>query len=134
MPHPLVAVPTLGVLAEAETAMVEENQSEPEAEETESAAAEADDEAGTANDITEPTRVKAITEVWVETTAILGTTHIPVSQLLKVGRGAVIELDSGVNDPIEITANDVLIARGDVVIVDDKIAVQVNEMVKRESG
>lgn len=100
------------------------------AEETDSASAPAPP-----GDKAEPSsRVKAMNEVWVETTAILGTTHIPVSQLLKVGRGAVIELDSGVDDPIQIMANDVLIARGDVVIVDDKIAIQINEMVKRESG
>lgn len=116
--------------------MADEEQTAPEAETAEAAETvnDADQEVETAGQPGETPRVKAITEVWVETTAILGTTHIPVSQLLKVGRGAVIELDSGVNDPIEITANDVLIARGDVVIVDDKIAVQVNEMVKRESG
>ena len=117
--------------------MADEEQTGSETEATEEAAepvSDTDQAADAAEQPGETPRVKAITEVWVETTAILGTTHIPVSQLLKVGRGAVIELDSGVNDPIEITANDVLIARGDVVIVDDKIAVQVNEMVKRESG
>ncbi len=102
------------------------------AEETESAPPPAPDGKGEGEQAN--SRVKAMSEVWIETTAILGTTHIPVSQLLKVGRGAVIELDSGVDDPIQIMANDVLIARGDVVIVDDKIAIQINEMVKRESG
>ena len=74
----------------------------------------------------------AIHEVEVEAYAILGTTGMPVSQLLRMGRGAVVELDTKIGDQIEIKVNDLLIARGEIVVVQDKIAIEIREIVKRD--
>lgn len=54
-----------------------------------------------------------------------------VSQLLKLGRGAVVELEQRTSDPVEIYANDILIAKGEVVITSgDKIGVTLTKLVK----
>ncbi len=66
--------------------------------------------------------------------AVLGKVSIPIYQLLKIGRGAVIELDRTVNDPIEIRVNNRLIARGEIVVVEDKIGVCITENVAAEAA
>lgn len=76
----------------------------------------------------------AVYDVPVELSAVLGTTYIPVSQLLKMGRGAVLELDRAVGDPIDIYVNERLVARGEVMVVDDRLAVTLTETLKRPSG
>ena len=76
----------------------------------------------------------AVYEVPVEISAVLGTTQIPVSQLLKMGRGAVLELDRAVGDPIDIYVNERLVARGEVMVVDDRLAVTLTETLKRPGG
>ena len=65
----------------------------------------------------------AVHETLIEVWAVLGKVSIPINQLLKMGRGAVIVLDRSPDDPIDIRANNHLIARGDIVIVEDKIGV-----------
>ena len=74
----------------------------------------------------------AVYETIVEVWAILGTAPIPIYQLLKMGRGAVIELDQAINDPIEIRVNNRLIAHGEIVVVEDKIGVCITENVTAE--
>ena len=69
-------------------------------------------------------------DISIELIAVLGTAQLQVSQILNLGRGAVVELDSIVGEPIEVHANNVLVARGEVVVVDDKLGVQVTEIVK----
>jgi flagellar motor switch protein FliN/FliY len=78
-------------------------------------------------------RLPAIHEVSLEAYAILGTASMPVSQLLRMGRGAVVELDTGLGDEIEMRINDQLVAKGEVVVVEDRIAIEITEIVKRES-
>lgn len=56
---------------------------------------------------------------------------MPVHQMLRLGRGAVIELDSGENDLVEIQANNLTIANGRVVVIGTRIAIEVVEMVQR---
>jgi flagellar motor switch protein FliN len=62
---------------------------------------------------------------------VLGTTWMPVHQVLRLGRGAVIELDSGENDEVRILANDFPVAKGAVVVSGNRIAVEVKEMLPR---
>jgi flagellar motor switch protein FliN/FliY len=50
-----------------------------------------------------------------------------------MGRGAVVELDTGLGDEIEMRINDQLVAKGEVVVVEDRIAIEITEIVKRES-
>lgn len=79
-------------------------------------------------------KMPAIHEVSLEAYAILGTAAMPVSQLLRMGRGAVVELDTGLGDEIEMRINDQLVAKGEVVVVEDRIAIEITEIVKRESS
>ena len=71
----------------------------------------------------------AITAVTVEISVVLGHSMMAIHQLLKMGRGAVIELDTTVNDMVSIYANDQLIARGEVMVVDDHIGVTITDTV-----
>ena len=75
--------------------------------------------------------IKIIPNEWrkVEINVTLGTATLRVHQLLKLGRGAVVELDRGINDYVDIYANDVLIGRGEVIITEnDSIGISVTEM------
>ena len=70
----------------------------------------------------------------VDLSVTLGTADLRVQQLLKLGRGAVVELDRNVNDYVDIYANDVLIGRGEVVITEnDSIGVAITEMIKKKT-
>ena len=74
---------------------------------------------------------EAIYNVDVDISVVLGQSSLRVNQLLKLGRGAVVELEQRTSDPVVIYANDVLIARGEVVITaGDKIGVTLTELVK----
>lgn len=73
---------------------------------------------------------KAVTRVNVEISVILGKATMPVHQLLKMGRGAVIELDADVEDHAWVYANNRLIARGEVVVVGENVAVSITEQVR----
>ncbi len=76
----------------------------------------------------------AIHETLIEVWAVIGKASMPIHQLLKMGRGAVIALDRSPNDPIDIRANNHLIARGDIVIVEDKIGVCITENVAADTA
>lgn len=65
------------------------------------------------------THKETVENIPIELSVVLGTSKLRVNQLLKLGRGAVVELDKGVNEPVEIYANDVLVAKGDVVVTDN---------------
>ena len=72
---------------------------------------------------------RAVNNVSVELSVVLGRSKMPINQLLKMGRGAVIELDTTVNDPALILANDRVIARGQVMIVDGYVAITITDTV-----
>ena len=63
--------------------------------------------------------------VKVEISVVLGSSTIPMHQLLRMGRGAVIPLDAGVNDEVWILANNHPVARGEIQISDEKISIAV---------
>jgi flagellar motor switch protein FliN/FliY len=69
-------------------------------------------------------------DVTVTLTAELGRTTITLGEVLQLGSGAVVPLDRLVAEPVEITARGVLLARGEVVIVDDRFAVRIKEIVQ----
>lgn len=81
-----------------------------------------------ANDVT------AIYDIPVQISAVLGRSSMPVSQLLKLGRGAVVELDRKVGESIDIYVNNRLVARGEVVVVEDKLGVTMTEIVKSDKA
>lgn len=76
--------------------------------------------------------VSAIYEIPVTISAVLGRSTMQVSQLLKLGRGAVIELDRKVGEAIDIYVNNRLVARGEVVVVEDKLGITMTEIVKSD--
>ena len=76
--------------------------------------------------------VSAIYDIPVQISAVLGRSNMQVSQLLKLGRGAVVELDRKVGEAIDIYVNNRLVARGEVVVVDDKLGVTMTEIVKSD--
>jgi flagellar motor switch protein FliN/FliY len=76
--------------------------------------------------------VEAIYDIPVQISAVLGRSTMQVSQLLKLGRGAVVELDRKVGEAIDIYVNNRLVARGEVVVVDDKLGVTMTEIVKTD--
>ena len=69
-------------------------------------------------------------DVSIEIVAVLGTAELKISQILQLGRGAVVELERLVGEPVELRAERQLVARGEVVVTDDKLAVQITEVVK----
>ena len=71
-----------------------------------------------------------LSNVKVEISVVLGRSVIPMHQLLRMGRGAVIELDSNQDDAVLIMANDKPIAKGEIVIHGDKIGVSVTELLR----
>ncbi len=75
-------------------------------------------------------KVHALYDVQVEITAVLGTADMPISQILKLGRGAVVELNRSVGENIEIHANNRLVAKGEVVVVEDRLGVTLTEVLK----
>ncbi len=78
-------------------------------------------------------RLSAIYDIPVQLAAVLGRTTMPVNQLLRLGRGAVVELDRKVGEPIDIYVNNRLVARGEVLIVDDHLGITMTEIIKSDS-
>jgi flagellar motor switch protein FliN len=71
-------------------------------------------------------------DVPVNISAVLGKAHLSVAQLLKLGQGSVLELDRKVGEAIDIYVNNRLVARGEVVVVDDRLGVTMTEIIKSE--
>ena len=76
--------------------------------------------------------LEAVYDIPVQVSAVLGRATMEVSQLLKLGRGAVVELDRKVGEAIDIYVNNRLVARGEVVVVEDRLGVTMTEIVKGE--
>jgi flagellar motor switch protein FliN/FliY len=78
--------------------------------------------------------LEAVFDVPVKVSAVLGRARMEVGELLKLGPGAVLELDRKVGEAIDIYVNDRLVARGEVVLVEDKLGVTMTEIIKAERG
>jgi len=76
--------------------------------------------------------LEAVYDIPVQVSAVLGKATMQVSQLLKLGRGAVVELDRKVGEAIDIYVNNRLVARGEVVVVDDRLGVTMTEIIKTD--
>ena len=76
------------------------------------------------------TDLAAVYDVPVTVQAVLGKSAMEVSQLLKLGRGAVVELDRKVGEAIDIYVNDRLVARGEVVLVEERLGITMTEIIK----
>jgi flagellar motor switch protein FliN/FliY len=73
-------------------------------------------------------------DVPVNISAVLGKANMTVAQLLKLGNGSVLELDRKVGEAIDIYVNNRLVARGEVVVVDERLGVTMTEIIKSEDA
>ena len=107
---------------------------EPQAPVAESAApADDDDEMSEFGDLPRSAKdLEAVYDIPVQVSAVLGKSTMQVSQLLKLGRGAVVELDRKVGEAIDIYVNNRLVARGEVVVVEDRLGVTMTEIIKTD--
>lgn len=78
------------------------------------------------------TDLATVFDVPVNISAVLGKAHMSVAQLLKLNRGSVLELDRKVGEAIDIFVNNRLVARGEVVVVEDRLGVTMTEIIKAE--
>ncbi len=76
--------------------------------------------------------LEAVFDVPVKVSAVLGRARMEVGELLRLGPGAVLELDRKVGEAIDIYVNDRLVARGEVVLVEEKLGVTMTEIIKAE--
>ena len=74
--------------------------------------------------------LEAVFDVPVTVSAVLGKSAMEVSELLKLGKGTIVELDRKVGEAIDIYVNDRLVARGEVVLVEDRLGVTMTEIIK----
>lgn len=72
-----------------------------------------------------------ISDVKVELAVVLGHTVMPIHKLLRMGRGAVIELDASETDEVEIRANDHPFARGQIIVTGQRISIEITELLRR---
>ena len=76
--------------------------------------------------------LEAVFDVPVQVSAVLGRSKMDVGELLKLGPGTVLELDRRVGEAIDIYVNNRLVARGEVVLVEDKLGVTMTEIIKAD--
>ncbi|MCB1473050.1 MAG: flagellar motor switch protein FliN [Rhodobiaceae bacterium] len=78
--------------------------------------------------------LEAVFDIPVKVSAVLGRSRMEVNELLKLGEGSIVELDRKVGEAIDIYVNDRLVARGEVVLVEDRLGVTMTEIIKNDRG
>ena len=78
--------------------------------------------------------LRPVFDVPVSVQAVIGRTTMEVSKLLELGEGSVLELDRRVGEAIDIYVNSRLVARGEVVVVDDRLGVTMTEIIKNSDA
>lgn len=76
--------------------------------------------------------LEAVYDIPVQVSAVLGRSTMEVQELLKLGKGAVVELDRKVGEAIDIFVNNRLVARGEVVVLDDRLGITMTEIIKTD--
>ena len=77
--------------------------------------------------------MSSLNSVKVEIAVVLGSSVIPIHQLLRMGRGAVIELNSHQDEPVVVLANNRPVAKGEILIEGDRISVSISEILKGQN-
>lgn len=100
------------------------------------AATQASEEAAAIADVPDIPRnaqdLEAVYDIPVQVSAVLGKSTMEVAQLLRLGRGAVVELDRKVGEAIDIYVNNRLVARGEVVVLEDRLGITMTEIIKTD--
>ncbi len=78
--------------------------------------------------------IELLMDVSLRVTVELGRTRMQLAQILELQHGSVVELDRIAGDPVDIFVNDCMVARGEVVVVDDKFGVRITEMVSNKNN
>jgi flagellar motor switch protein FliN/FliY len=76
--------------------------------------------------------LKAVYDVPLSISAVLGKSVMKVHQLVKLTRGSVIELDKKVGEAVDVFINDRLVAKGEIVLIDNKIGITLTELIKKD--
>lgn len=76
--------------------------------------------------------LKAIYDIPLKLSVVLGSTELKVNNLLNLAKGAVIELDKKVGEPIDLLINDKIVARGEIILIDNKVGVTITELVAND--
>ncbi|MDX1949294.1 MAG: flagellar motor switch protein FliN [Rickettsiales bacterium] len=76
--------------------------------------------------------LEVVQDVPVEVTVVLGETQISVEELLKMGKGSIIQLERKIGEPVELYVNNRCIARGEIVVVEDKVGITMTEIIKND--
>lgn len=76
--------------------------------------------------------LEGVSEIPIEVSAVLGHSSMPVSHLLRLAVGSLVTLDRKLGEPIDIHVNNRLVARGEVVVVEDKLGISMTEIIKKE--
>ncbi|HEX8419310.1 MAG TPA: flagellar motor switch protein FliN [Sphingomonas sp.] len=92
----------------------------------------AEDAAAPPKPVSDLVDLHAVLDVPVKVQAVLGRARMPIGELLRLSAGMVIELDRRVGEPVDIFVNDRLIARGEVVLIDDALGITLTEIVQSE--
>jgi flagellar motor switch protein FliN len=80
------------------------------------------------------TPLPTLSNVSIDIAVVLGTSSMPIHQVLRLGRGAIIELDASEDDEVRILANNYPVAKGTVIVSGNKIAVEVKELLPRKAA
>jgi flagellar motor switch protein FliN/FliY len=81
----------------------------------------------------EPNNIDLLMDVFMKVTVELGRTRMQLRQVLELQQGSVVELDRLAGDAVDVFVNDRLLARGEVIVVDDKFGVRITELVSAGS-
>lgn len=73
-------------------------------------------------------KLELVKDIPMDVTVVLGSARLPLGRLFTLGRGGIVELDCQANDPVEILANNRLLARGEVVLINDQLGVRITEI------
>ncbi|MDR6134011.1 flagellar motor switch protein FliN/FliY [Sphingomonas sp. SORGH_AS802] len=78
--------------------------------------------------------MSAIDDITIDVSVVLGSAQIPISQILRMGRGAMIALDCGHDDPTLLYVNGKLVAKGTVLVNEDQMSIEINHVVRKGQG
>lgn len=78
--------------------------------------------------------LEAVYDVPVQVSAVLGKSTMQVNKLLKLDKGAVVQLDRKIGEAVDIFVNNRLVARGEVVVIDDRLGITMTEIIKSEKN
>lgn len=107
-----------------------ENETEPQAADTPEAEPPSDStDAASQEKMEKPVNMELLLDIPLEITAELGRTRMIINDLLQLGQGSVIELNKLAGEPLEILVNHKLVARGEVVVVNEKFGIRLTDII-----